>query len=944
MEVIMKKVTLLSSLFFNAILMVLFLSIQKGFADSDIPAGNVSGIWTLDNSPYYINGEITIPNDSTLTIEPGAEVVFTGHYKFNVQGRLLAIGTVQDTITFTAQDTKTGWHGIRFMSTPQTNDTSKIIYCRLQYGKANTGNDYDISGGAIFVLNFSKLIISNCLLHHNSCGSSGQPGGGAICLWNSSSTICNNTLLNNNAPGSGVGGGIICWQNANASISNNLISNNTAGNGGAGIYIGGSNPIVINNIITNNRSYDEGGGIRCNYSSRPLIINNTIVNNQANSGGGIHCDGNSDPILINTILYGNTANAGNQVYLADSGSDPNFLYCDIEGGKDQFKGAGAGVNYSGVYKHNIDSDPLFMSAEAGDFHLSDSSHCIGGGNDSVQIGTKWYQTPPFDFDGNSRPNPKGSKPDIGAFENALSRLTTDVAGGDVSGTWTLANSPYHINGEIAITDSQTLIIEPGVEVVFTGHYKFNVQGRLLAIGTVQDTITFTAQDTKTGWHGIRFINTPETNDTSKIIYCRLQYGKANTGNGLDRSGGAILISRFDKVLVSNCLFDFNVNNGDLYSTGGAAIFIEYASPVITNSTFTNNVGITGVIGCLYDSQAIISNNVFTNNKCRWGGGVACGISFKNRPVISGNYILDNSAEDGGGVYLVWTTNALVINNVIIRNHATGEGGGINCEDSKIQLIANNTVAYNSAPYGGGIECDDDSDPILLNNIFYGNSANTGNQVIISMNSSDPSFLYCDIEGGRNQFKGAGAGDNYTGLYINNIDSDPMFADADNNNFHLMDSSSCISYGADSIEVSGKWYYAPYYDIEGNPRPNPPGTAPDIGACENHMGHKYEPLPTDIKGLIFSPTEFQLSENYPNPFNSGTTIQYKLKSISQVKLSVYDLLGNEVQILVNEQQSAGEYKVFFDAAKLADGIYFYIMQVQFENGYKHVEARKLALVR
>ncbi len=415
---------------------------------------------------------------------------------------------------------------------------------------------------------------------------------------------------------------------------------------------------------------------------------------------------------------------------------------------------------------------------------------------------------------------------------------TDIAAGNVSGLWAKANSPYRINGEITVPNGETLTIEPGVEVVFTGHYKFNVQGRLLAIGTEEDSITFTAQDTELGWHGIRFINTPITNDTSKIIFCRLQYGKANTGNGLDRSGGAILITRFDKVLVSNCLFDSNVNNGDLYSTGGAAIFIEYASPVITNSTFTNNEGITGVIGCLYDSQAIISNNVFTNNKCRWGGGVGCGISSKNSPVISGNYISDNLAEDGGGVYLVWTTNALVINNVIIRNHATGEGGGINCEDSKIQLIANNTVAYNSAPLGGGIECDDDSDPILLNNIFYGNSANIGNQVIISMKSSDPSFLYCDIEGGKDQFEGEGAGVNYSGVYEHNIDYDPLFMSAEAGDFHLSDSSPCISAGSDSIKIDTKWYYAPNCDNEGNPRSNPPGTSPDMGAFESKLGGPY----------------------------------------------------------------------------------------------------------
>ena len=108
-----------------------------------------------------------------------------------------------------------------------------------------------------------------------------------------------------------------------------------------------------------------------------------------------------------------------------------------------------------------------------------------------------------------------------------------------------------------------MTIEPGVEVIFQGHYKFNVQGRLLSIGTQSDTITFIAADTVTGWHGIRFINTPNTNDTSKIVYCLFKYGKANTGDytSLDRSGGAILISGFNKVFISNCLFDSNVCSG-----------------------------------------------------------------------------------------------------------------------------------------------------------------------------------------------------------------------------------------------------------------------------------------------------------------------------------------------------------------------------------------------
>ncbi len=101
----------------------------------------------------------------------------------------------------------------------------------------------------------------------------------------------------------------------------------------------------------------------------------------------------------------------------------------------------------------------------------------------------WYYCPSTDYEGNPRPNPSGSMPDIGAYENPLALPEpTEIPAGDVSGTWTKAFSPYHINGEITIPNDSTLTIEPGVEVVFTGHYKFNVQGRLLAIGTETDTI------------------------------------------------------------------------------------------------------------------------------------------------------------------------------------------------------------------------------------------------------------------------------------------------------------------------------------------------------------------------------------------------------------------------------------------------------------------------
>ena len=74
-----------------------------------------------------------------------------------------------------------------------------------------------------------------------------------------------------------------------------------------------------------------------------------------------------------------------------------------------------------------------------------------------------------------------------------------------------------------------------------------------------------------------------------------------------------------------------------------------------------------------------------------------------------------------------------------------------------------------------------------------------------------------------------------------------------------------------------------------------------------------------------PVRFELFDNYPNPFNPGTTIKYTLSGASHVRLTVYDVLGQEVSVLVNEPKNAGAYEVRFDASGLASGVYFYRLQ-------------------
>ena len=80
--------------------------------------------------------------------------------------------------------------------------------------------------------------------------------------------------------------------------------------------------------------------------------------------------------------------------------------------------------------------------------------------------------------------------------------------------------------------------------------------------------------------------------------------------------------------------------------------------------------------------------------------------------------------------------------------------------------------------------------------------------------------------------------------------------------------------------------------------------------------------TKVDNISEPPKEFVLLQNYPNPFNPVTVIRYSVPVKDHISLTVYDLLGREVSMLVNDVQSAGSYTIEFNASRLSSGIYFY----------------------
>ena len=86
-------------------------------------------------------------------------------------------------------------------------------------------------------------------------------------------------------------------------------------------------------------------------------------------------------------------------------------------------------------------------------------------------------------------------------------------------------------------------------------------------------------------------------------------------------------------------------------------------------------------------------------------------------------------------------------------------------------------------------------------------------------------------------------------------------------------------------------------------------------------------------------EYGLEQNHPNPFNPTTTITYQVPKVTHVKLTIYDILGKEVKVLVNETKEMGRFSISFDASQLASGTYIY----RIESG-KFVETKKMVLLK
>jgi hypothetical protein len=774
--------------FIFIILSFSLLSLAHG--QTTVPPGAVYGTWT-SHSTYQITGNIYIPQDSTLLIEPGVKVEFQGHYELKVMGRLLAEGTITDSILFTVNDTTGyyqedsdlgGWKGIRIYDIDESEDSTKLAYCRLEFGKASESGWPQNEGGALYVSQFNKIAISHCRFDQNKA-----------CTYDDVVST----------------GGAVHFEYSNINFTENTFANNKAFRGGA-VYIHASDPVFENNQFLNNQCEWEGGGVSGGGGSNPSFSGDLFrYNKSGEMGGGLMLYGPGNLSFDHVSVLENSANwagglgfVGSEVKISNSTISQN-LAASMGGG--------------------IASDASTIQVENSLFE-KDSSSSIAG---AIHVWQGSLILKNVSLSGNSAWNGGGVNADWSQLDLEKSQFVANSA--ESGGGMHLFNC--HLSMDSCSMDGNTATELSG------------------AIDYAVDTLVFDTLFVCT------LVNSQIINNQS-----------GNTAGGMsfqqNRTEQPLLNLQIDKCLVAD--------------------------------NTAHHIGGFRVVGCL--NPAVISNSIIQGNIVEaWTAGVS--ITNQSQGQVYNCLFYDNHAAT-------------------VNPGASSGGLGINNLNTKVK-VNHCTFAGNSAGIGGGLQLYRGANAIVSNSIFRENEPQQlALSAVVDTMPCKLTLNYNSIQYGLDSIE---ITDTVSTLVYGegNMDSDPLFVDASQADFHLMDTSPAIGAGKDSIEVEATWIISPPFDIEGNPRPSPTGSKPDMGAFENLYVWPVgiEELPQDQTG------EFKIL-TYPNPFSHWTTFEFNLPEQSQVTLEIFNLLGEQLYMVKFQNLEPGFHSVTWSPEQLENHIYFY----------------------
>jgi len=351
------------------------------------------------------------------------------------------------------------------------------------------------------------------------------------------------------------------------------------------------------------------------------------------------------------------------------------------------------------------------------------------------------------------------------------------------------------------------------------------------------------------------------------------------GNISRGGGGGLYTVTCSTSLLTRCHFEGNE------SQWGGALYLEESHPRLQGCTFRENTAnMAGAILIGRNSVPELNACDFQLNAATtWcGGAVAC---WESRPVFRTCTFSGNTSATHGGGLSCGDSQPYLEDSVFFANTTPGSGGAISCLTAVYLTLINCTLVANSAGSGGGIFCDYNAAVTLERTIIAFSSLGKS---VAGATGSAYWLACCDIYGNVggdwvrcivDQFGVAG-----------NFSADPCFCNLEGGDFTLHTHSPCL-----------------------------PGNHPDGDDC-GLLGAWGEGCSvTGLAGEL--PPIVELARAYPNPFNSGTTLEFALARSGHVRLDIFDLTGRRVTSLVDREMPAGWHRVTWRAVQQASGLYF-----------------------
>lgn len=235
---------------------------------TDVSGTIGTSTWTKAQSPYRVTRTITILSGSTLSIEPGVEVLFDADVQFVVQGVLNAVGTETDSIRF-LKGAAVEWGGLRISG----GGSSTIAYARVSDGHADRSPPNNRGGGISVQDSKSRLALAHVVISGNTAAR---------------------------------GGGLSNQYSATATLTSCTIRGNTADDYGGGLYNVDATATLTSCRITGNTA-SCGGGLANDWDATATLVDCTISDNTAlRRGGGLYLYNNSAATLVDCTITGNT--------------------------------------------------------------------------------------------------------------------------------------------------------------------------------------------------------------------------------------------------------------------------------------------------------------------------------------------------------------------------------------------------------------------------------------------------------------------------------------------------------------------------------------------------------------------------------------------------------------------------------------------------------------